>query len=113
MSQSNVQELSTLCIHTRELADAHGSPHTPICNTTTFASPVNQRSLTLGADLLVHSATKYLGGVESLATQPVTTTHHGLTPEQRSRRGITDGTIRLSVGLKDPEDLIGDPEQAQ
>lgn len=53
-----------------------------------------------------------LGGVESLATQPVTTTHHGLTPEERSRRGITDGMIRLSVGLEDPEDLIGDLEQA-
>jgi cystathionine beta-lyase/cystathionine gamma-synthase len=53
-----------------------------------------------------------LGGVESLATQPVTTTHHGLTPEERSRRGITDGMIRLSVGLEDPQDLIGDLEQA-
>ena len=53
-----------------------------------------------------------LGGVESLATQPVTTTHHGLTPEERSRRGISDGMIRLSVGLEEPEDLIADLEQA-
>ena len=53
-----------------------------------------------------------LGGVESLATQPVTTTHHGLTPEERARRGITDGMIRLSVGLEDPQDLIDDLEQA-
>lgn len=53
-----------------------------------------------------------LGGVESLATQPVTTTHHGLAPEERARRGITDGMIRLSVGLEDQEDLIGDLEQA-
>ena len=53
-----------------------------------------------------------LGGVESLATQPVTTTHHGLTPEERSRRGITDGMVRLSVGLEDTQDLIGDLEQA-
>ena len=53
-----------------------------------------------------------LGGVESLATQPVTTTHHGLTPEERSRRGISDGMIRLSVGLEDPEDLIADLQQA-
>lgn len=53
-----------------------------------------------------------LGGVESLATQPVTTTHYGLTPEDRSRRGITDAMIRLSVGLEDPEDLIDDLEQA-
>ena len=53
-----------------------------------------------------------LGGVESLATQPVTTTHHGLTPEERARRGITDSMIRLSVGLEDPDDLIKDLEQA-
>jgi cystathionine gamma-synthase len=53
-----------------------------------------------------------LGGVESLATQPITTTHHGLGPEERARRGIADGMIRLSVGLEDPEDLIADLLQA-
>ena len=53
-----------------------------------------------------------LGGVESLVTQPVTTTHHGLTPEERSRRGITDGMIRLSIGLEDADDLIRDLEEA-
>ncbi|WP_029131827.1 trans-sulfuration enzyme family protein [Sedimenticola selenatireducens] len=53
-----------------------------------------------------------LGGVESLATQPVTTTHHGLTPEERSRRGISDGMVRLSVGLEDSQDLIDDLTQA-
>ena len=53
-----------------------------------------------------------LGGAESLVTQPCTTTHHGLTPQERSRRGITDATLRLSVGLEDAEDLIADLEQA-
>jgi len=53
-----------------------------------------------------------LGGVESLATQPVTTTHHGLDPEERARRGITDSMIRLSVGLEDAQDLIDDINQA-
>lgn len=53
-----------------------------------------------------------LGGVESLATQPVTTTHHGLTPEERARRGITDTMIRLSIGLEDASDLIEDLQQA-
>jgi cystathionine beta-lyase/cystathionine gamma-synthase len=53
-----------------------------------------------------------LGGVESLVTQPVTTTHHGLTPEERSRRGISDAMVRLSIGLEDPGDLIADLEQA-
>ena len=53
-----------------------------------------------------------LGGAESLVTQPCTTTHHGLTPEERARRGISDAMLRLSVGLEDPEDLIADLEQA-
>jgi len=53
-----------------------------------------------------------LGGVESLVTQPCTTTHHGLTPEERARRGITDAMLRLSVGLEDADDLIADLEQA-
>ncbi len=53
-----------------------------------------------------------LGGVESLATQPVTTTHHGLSAEERHRRGITDGMIRLSVGLEEATDLIADLHQA-
>lgn len=53
-----------------------------------------------------------LGGVESLVTQPVTTTHHGLGPEERRRRGISDAVLRLSVGLEDTADLIADLEQA-
>jgi cystathionine beta-lyase/cystathionine gamma-synthase len=53
-----------------------------------------------------------LGGVESLVTQPCTTTHHGLSPEERARRGISDAMLRLSVGLEDPADLIADLEQA-
>jgi cystathionine gamma-synthase len=53
-----------------------------------------------------------LGGAESLATQPVTTTHHGLSTDERVRRGITDSMIRLSVGLEDTADLIADLTQA-
>jgi cystathionine gamma-synthase len=53
-----------------------------------------------------------LGGVESLVTQPCTTTHHGLTPEERARRGISDAMLRLSIGLEDVDDLIGDLNQA-
>jgi len=53
-----------------------------------------------------------LGGVESLVTQPCTTTHHGLAPEERTRRGITDAMLRLSVGLEDADDLIADLVQA-
>jgi cystathionine gamma-synthase len=53
-----------------------------------------------------------LGGVESLACQPVTVTHHALTPDERQRRGIVDGMVRLSVGLEDPADLIEDLDRA-
>lgn len=53
-----------------------------------------------------------LGGAESLATQPTTTTHHGLSADERARRGITESMIRLSVGLEDTADLIADLRQA-
>ncbi len=53
-----------------------------------------------------------LGGVESLVTQPCTTTHHDLTLEERARRNISDAMLRLSVGLEDAEDLVADLDQA-
>lgn len=62
--------------------------------------------------LKLFSIAPSLGGVESLVTQPVTTTHHGLMPEERGRRGISDGMVRLSVGLEDVEDLWTDLAQA-
>jgi len=49
-----------------------------------------------------------LGGVESLVAHPATMTHASMTPEARRRAGITDGVIRLSIGIEDPEDLIAD-----
>lgn len=45
-------------------------------------------------------------------TKGFATTHHGLTPEERTRRGISNGMIRLPVGLEDATDLIADLEQA-
>ncbi|KXV07293.1 O-succinylhomoserine sulfhydrylase [Gluconobacter oxydans] len=49
-----------------------------------------------------------LGDARSLATHPATTTHMRVSEEERARLGITDGAIRLSVGLEDPADLIDD-----
>jgi cystathionine beta-lyase/cystathionine gamma-synthase len=49
-----------------------------------------------------------LGGPETLITRPATTSHAGLSPEVRRRQGITDGLIRLSVGLESTQDLIDD-----
>jgi cystathionine gamma-synthase len=53
-----------------------------------------------------------LGGVESLVAHPASMTHASMTPEARLRAGITDGVIRLSVGIETPEDLVEDLGQA-
>ena len=53
-----------------------------------------------------------LGDAKSLACHPATTTHHRLTPEDRAHLGITEGFVRLSVGLEDAGDLIADVTQA-
>lgn len=53
-----------------------------------------------------------LGGVETLLTRPVVTSHAGLAPEERNSLGITDGLIRMSVGIEATEEIIEDFEQA-
>jgi O-succinylhomoserine sulfhydrylase len=53
-----------------------------------------------------------LGDAKSLATHPATTTHMRVGAEERAKLGITDGTIRLSVGLEDVADLIADLSEA-
>ena len=53
-----------------------------------------------------------LGSVESLITHPATMTHAAIEPEERLRIGITDGLVRISVGMEDAEDLIEDLVQA-
>lgn len=62
--------------------------------------------------LRVFSVAESLGGVESLASHPATMTHAALPPEERERRGIVAGLIRLSVGIEDLGDLLADLEQA-
>jgi cystathionine beta-lyase/cystathionine gamma-synthase len=52
-----------------------------------------------------------LGATESLITRPATTSHAGLSPEERRRLGISDGLLRLSIGLEAADDLIADLEQ--
>ena len=53
-----------------------------------------------------------LGGVETLISHPATMTHASVPAEERQRLGITDGLVRLSVGIEDVEDLIADLEKA-
>jgi O-succinylhomoserine sulfhydrylase len=54
----------------------------------------------------------HLGGNQTVAIHPASTTHRSLTPEQRVASGVPDGLIRYSVGLEDPDDLIKDLENA-
>jgi cystathionine beta-lyase/cystathionine gamma-synthase len=58
------------------------------------------------------SLAESLGGVETLISHPATMTHASVPPETRQRIGITDGLIRISVGIEDVEDLIADLDQA-
>ena len=53
-----------------------------------------------------------LGGTESLASHPAAMTHSGVPAEVRDRIGVLDTTIRLSVGIEHPDDLIADLVQA-
>ena len=63
-----------------------------------------------GLDLIKLS--NNLGDAKSLITHPGTTTHQRLKPEERARLGITDGLVRLSVGLESADDLVVDIESA-
>ncbi len=62
----------------------------------------------LMGSLRVWTLAENLGSVESLITHPVTMTHADVEEEERRRVGITDGLVRISVGLEDAEDLIDD-----
>lgn len=62
--------------------------------------------------LNLFSLTPNLGDSRSIATHPASTTHSKLKPEEREAVGITDGLVRLSIGLEHPEDIWEDIEQA-
>ena len=53
-----------------------------------------------------------LGDAETLAQHPASMTHSTYTPEERAAHGISDGLVRLSIGLEDIEDVLGDIAQA-
>jgi cystathionine beta-lyase/cystathionine gamma-synthase len=63
-----------------------------------------------GLGLIARAAS--LGGVETLVSLPVHTSHHGLTDDQLRAAGVDPGTVRVSVGVEDVEDLIADAERA-
>jgi cystathionine beta-lyase/cystathionine gamma-synthase len=60
----------------------------------------------------IFSLAESLGGVESLIGHPATMTHASVPKDMRDAMGLSDGLVRLSVGVEDPEDLLGDLDQA-
>lgn len=66
----------------------------------------------MASQMKIFSLAESLGGVESLIGHPATMTHAAIPREERLKRGLTDGLIRLSVGIEDAEDLISDLDQA-
>ncbi len=60
----------------------------------------------------IWSLAESLGGVESLICHPATMTHAYFSEDERQRMGVTQGLVRLSTGIEDVEDLVGDLEQA-
>jgi Cystathionine beta-lyases/cystathionine gamma-synthases len=60
----------------------------------------------------VCSLAESLGGVETLISHPATMTHAGIGDEGRRKIGITDGMVRISVGIEDVDDILGDLEQS-
>ena len=63
-------------------------------------------------NLKMFALTESLGGVESLIEHPAKMTHASIPRETREQIGITDSLIRVSVGLENPDDLIGDLDHA-
>ncbi|MFI7587295.1 O-succinylhomoserine sulfhydrylase [Spongisporangium articulatum] len=78
----------------------------------TFELSGKEAAFALLDRLQVVDISNNLGDAKSLVTHPATTTHRRLTPEARAAAGITDGVVRLSVGLEDVEDLLADLDQA-
>lgn len=62
--------------------------------------------------LQVFTLAESLGGIESLINHPATMTHASIPQDQREARGITDGLLRLSVGIEHPDDLMEDLDRA-
>ncbi|MBV8368056.1 MAG: cystathionine gamma-synthase [Candidatus Eremiobacteraeota bacterium] len=70
------------------------------------------RALEVAKRTKLFSLAESLGGVESLINHPARMTHGSIPKEERDRRGITDGLLRLSVGIESAHDLIADLRQA-
>lgn len=71
-----------------------------------------QRAIDFANRMHYFSLAESLGGVESLICHPARMTHGSIPKEEREKRGVTDGLLRLSVGIEDVDDLVDDLKQA-
>ncbi len=71
-----------------------------------------QQAIKIVENLKLFTLAESLGGVESLSGHPASMTHASIPKEEREKTGIVDSLIRLSVGIEDVDDLIGDLKQA-
>jgi cystathionine gamma-lyase len=71
-----------------------------------------QRAIAFASKTKIFALAESLGGVESLICHPTTMTHGSIPKEVREARGVTDGLLRLSVGIESQADIIADIEQA-
>jgi O-succinylhomoserine sulfhydrylase len=71
-----------------------------------------KRAFVLLDALRVVDISNNLGDSKTLITHPATTTHRAMGPEGRAAVGLSDGVVRISIGLEDTEDLIADLKQA-
>jgi len=71
-----------------------------------------ERALDFAHRMKYFSLAESLGGIESLICHPARMTHGSIPKEERERRGVTDGLLRLSVGIEDADDLVADLKAA-
>lgn len=107
-ASTHVQHPRT-CTTARELVLPHHHPCSNKRATSPRVSPSCSARLAHGSQALrLALVAPSLGGVETLVTRPATTTHIGMAPEQRAAVGISDGLVRVAVGIEDTDDLLRD-----
>jgi cystathionine beta-lyase/cystathionine gamma-synthase len=77
-----------------------------------FRLPTHAHAVAFLTSTRLFTLAESLGGVESLAEHPASMTHSGIPKAERDALGITDGLVRLSVGIEDVADLLDDVRQA-
>ena len=76
------------------------------------ANWIRNAGKTLMTSVNLCSLAESLGAVETMITHPATMTHVDVPEDERHARGLTDGLVRISVGIEDVDDIIDDLKQA-